>query len=307
MDVFLRVGMPLCAELFPPRSPEAERFSRRMFQAAAVLLPLDLGLAAWLHVGLRDGLAGTVAGALTLAAVHFYCRWRRIHRLAEASEMATWAVIFTWALSVLIQLAGRAPMPLADRPLAALDGSMHFSAAALVSFVARLPLVQAILALIYAALGPLILAALLLPPLCGRSDASRRFIVGVFFAGIVTAVLFALLPAVGPWTVEAIAPSAEQARITSYMAALRSPGALALRMDDAGIVSFPSFHVLLAVLIATALGELRWLRIPAWLLAALVVLSTLTTGWHYLTDVLGGLALAALTVFVSRKLVGRLC
>ena len=49
-------------------------------------------------------------------------------------------------------------------------------------------------------------------------------------------------------------------------------------MNDAGIVAFPSFHVLLAILTAVALSAIRWLRIPVWALALLVGISTLTTG-----------------------------
>src|SRR5262249_55436 len=56
----------------------------------------------------------------------------------------------------------------------------------------------------------------------------------------------------------------------------------------------------LAVLAAAALWPVRYLRWPAAVLAALIVVSTVTTGWHYVSDVLGGLALAALSLAVAR-------
>ena len=59
------------------------------------------------------------------------------------------------------------------------------------------------------------------------------------------------------------------------------------------IVSFPSFHVALALLSAVYLSTFRRLRVTNWILAGLITISTVTTGWHYGIDVLGGIALAA--------------
>jgi membrane-associated phospholipid phosphatase len=80
------------------------------------------------------------------------------------------------------------------------------------------------------------------------------------------------------------------------------PGPVTLDMEDAGIVAFPSFHVLLAILTAVALSAIRWLRAPAWAMAVLVGLSTLTTGWHYLVDVIGGIVLAIVSVGAAKLL-----
>jgi membrane-associated phospholipid phosphatase len=73
-----------------------------------------------------------------------------------------------------------------------------------------------------------------------------------------------------------------------------------LDLNESGIVCFPSFHALLAVVSCVALGSIRPLRIPAAIVAGCVVLSTLTTGWHYLVDVIGGLLLAALSIAAAR-------
>ena len=64
-------------------------------------------------------------------------------------------------------------------------------------------------------------------------------------------------------------------------------------------MSFPSFHVALAILAAIALSSIRRLRIWVWGLTALICVSTLTTGWHYAIDVLGGLVLAPISLLVA--------
>jgi hypothetical protein len=52
-----------------------------------------------------------------------------------------------------------------------------------------------------------------------------------------------------------------------------------------GIVCFPSFHVIWAVLSGWSLWSIKPLRILGAELASLVVV---TTGWHYVCDVLAG-------------------
>lgn len=52
-----------------------------------------------------------------------------------------------------------------------------------------------------------------------------------------------------------------------------------------------------------ALNTVRPSCTIAWTLAILVAVSTLTTGWHYLTDVLGGLVLTVIAAATARVLV----
>ena len=51
---------------------------------------------------------------------------------------------------------------------------------------------------------------------------------------------------------------------------------------------------------AAALWGFRPIRIPAAILSVLIILSTLTTGWHYFSDVLGGIVVAAISMAVAR-------
>lgn len=70
---------------------------------------------------------------------------------------------------------------------------------------------------------------------------------------------------------------------------------------------FPSLHVALAWLAALAVAaEHRWCRVPVFLWAGLISLSTITTKQHYCADVLGGLALAAICQALTHHLLARL-
>lgn len=63
---------------------------------------------------------------------------------------------------------------------------------------------------------------------------------------------------------------------------------------------FPSFHVIWAVLSARALWGFRYLPVPVTMLAALISISTMTTGWHYFADVLGGLMIAWISILAAK-------
>jgi hypothetical protein len=76
--------------------------------------------------------------------------------------------------------------------------------------------------------------------------------------------------------------------------ALKGDGRFVLHFREAeGIIACPSFHTTLAILAALALRSVPYLRWPAALLASLIVVSTVTTGWHYISDVLAGALVTA--------------
>ena len=280
----------------------ARRFNLMMAAFALLLTAFDLVVARLAHVGTKDYFFGAFYSLALLAGARWYCRWRGLARLVDASELGIWAVVFTNVLSVVIQLAGRSPRPLVDGELAHLDVRMHFATAAAVAIAGRLPALRIPLALAYALTGPLILVAVLLPALLGCAHASRRYVLGIVLAAILTAAAFSIWPAAGPWTSEGYPPAREQAAVTAYLLQLKSTKPVELDMEDAGIVAFPSFHVLLAILTAAALSAIRWLRAPAWALSVLVGISTITTGWHYLVDVIGGIILSVISLAAARLL-----
>jgi membrane-associated phospholipid phosphatase len=70
--------------------------------------------------------------------------------------------------------------------------------------------------------------------------------------------------------------------------------------QGAGIICFPSFHVIWAILCAAALWGFRPLRIPIALLSGTIVVSTMTTGWHYFSDVLAGVVIAVLAIAIAK-------
>ena len=273
----------------------ATPFNFTMGALLAVLLLADIVLARAVHLSGWSVYLDIWFGLLLISVCWFYCLLRPLPRLIDAVEVSLWACLLNNALSALILIAGRTPRPLVDRGLCMIDGKMHFSTEYFVHLAAYAPVAQIILAVSYPLLGPMVIVALLALPFFGYTHAARRFVLATTLAVRFTAALFALWPAAGPWITENITPSKDQINVTAHLIRLKSSAPLDVDLKDAAIVSFPSFHVALAILTAVALGSFRRLRIWMWILTVMICISTITTGWHYGIDVLGGLAVAALS------------
>ena len=81
---------------------------------------------------------------------------------------------------------------------------------------------------------------------------------------------------------------------------LQASGWYVFDSATAGLIALPSFHTVLAVLTGVALWAVPYVRWFGAALAALIVISTVTTGWHYVSDVLAGLALTLVAVAAAR-------
>jgi hypothetical protein len=74
------------------------------------------------------------------------------------------------------------------------------------------------------------------------------------------------------------------------------PGLISPR-EAKGLIGFPSYHAVLALLVIWFSWRLRLLRWPAILLNLAVLLATPIQGGHHLVDVLGAFPVAALALF----------
>lgn len=212
------------------------------------------------------------------------------------------ALVFNFALNLPILLAARigSVFPLQDDHLAWLDQRMGIAIPAIQAW-ASVHLLGRLANASYGQLQHLMEAAILLPVLAGRATSSQRFLRSSLIAFAVGLPFFALLPAVGPWYGYHSLAAPSQLDCHALLLALRRPDAFELH-EQAGIVCFPSFHVVWALLCVQALWTFRALRIPAVTLAGLILLSTLTTGEHYAMDVFGGILLAWFSGYLGNRL-----
>lgn len=112
--------------------------------------------------------------------------------------------------------------------------------------------------------------------------------------------MFLLYPAIGPWFIYHMKPDFNQQFVESGILTFRASGGTGFL--PVGVIACPSFHVIIVLLNAWALWNIKWLRVPAALLSASIVVSTLTTASHYLIDVIMGFAVALVSIALVHRL-----
>ena len=147
----------------------------------------------------------------------------------------------------------------------------------------------------------------------GRTRALRTFVLSFALAAFVTVLVSAFVPAVEMWVHLGLHP-ADFLNIPSTGADHRAAVLRALRygtdrsvaLDNIeGIITFPSFHSVVAVLVAACLWPIRILRWPALALDVLMLAATPIYGGHYLVDVMAGTAVAVASLASARLVCAR--
>ena len=200
----------------------------------------------------------------------------------------------TIAAAAVSMVALRSGAPMVDSALEATDSALGLSARSVVAWVAtwRIPLDS--LRTLYNSAFPEIAGSVLLLSLLGRRFEVWRLCF-LYLATLLSCALISFaVPAYGsfvhatPETIRALPPGAG----TFWWDGLnscRSAKVAVLAINDlGGVIAFPSFHTVIAMLTMQAWFWNRWFRIPviAWNLA--VLFTTLPIGGHYFVDLIAG-------------------
>lgn len=300
---FARVSIPSRAQVLSvfTRKPG---FHQQMAYASAILLTLTFAGCRIMSIRLDEPfnalIAITIAIVATLPLPLYWHEKGKLH-LREAAFTISWALLVVACIPFLVAIAGRlgARFPLQDLHFAQLDQSLGINVPKIMAFAERLGVAYPINRT-YMLLSPFAAFAFLLPALTGKPLPARRFVTSNLISFAIGLPLFVIFPAAGPWSGYHFPPGIDRFACEAGLLQLREAGPYIFH--PAGVVCFPSFHVIWAALAAHSLWEFRWLRIPAAVLAGLIVVSTMTLGWHYFVDVFAGLAVASAAIILSRLL-----
>jgi membrane-associated phospholipid phosphatase len=114
-------------------------------------------------------------------------------------------------------------------------------------------------------------------------------------------VIFALVPAASPFAYRGYTPVFDQTRFLQQFSGVYGGATTVVHGDAAeGLVSFPSFHVAGAMIVTWALRRSAVWRAVLIPLNVTLAASTLLSGLHYATDLLGSLAMCAFGVWSWR-------
>ena len=227
---------------------------------------------------------------------------RKAYARRDAALTLPWAFILMMLLPVAAVLSAQLQFPLRDALFVKFDLALGLNDPAIVAWCTRHSLVGNVLDQAYSLLTPLLVCAIFLPALLGKAEAAQRFVLANMIAFLGSFPLFALIPAVGPWYGFHF-PANEPQLVDEAATVALHMGAPVAAM--AGILCFPSFHVIWAALSAFALSSVKPLKMVAAATAFLVVVSTVTTGWHYAADLGAGLIIAGLSWLLADVLIRR--
>lgn len=268
---------------------------RFQWMMAGIVLT-GFALCYWADPVVTSGPMKALPSLIPLGKAAGYLGWAGYKRLCDLISVLLWAVVVTILSGPIIQIAGSTSFPLVD------DRLKQFDVVSTGEIVRWLQAHRAwwwISATAYWSMLPLLIAGMILPAIFRQRLAAYRFILAGTLATFITASTFARFPAAGPWTVEHYQPTIAQQQVSSQLAKLKAHKAVG-RLETYAIISFPSFHTILAILCTFALSSIRWMRWLAVVLALGICVSTVTTGWHYGLDVIAGVVVALVCQGVAR-------
>ena len=248
---------------------------------------VGLTFTGWTTIGLTLGFLGAVAAIYGLT--------ERSARLAEVGNYAALWVAFSVVGTILTYLAATLDFPLRDGELGAIDAALGFHWVALFNFATAYWITKVVFSLAYNTMLPQIVFSIMYLAHTEQTDRNRDLLWTSMFALILTTIVSGLVPAVGPH-MEGQLPIWSKMLLT-----IRAGHETRFSLGSMqGIIAFPSFHTVLAVLLIYAHrppSRSFWLVL---VVNALMLMAVSPVGHHYLIDAISGASVALLAIAIVR-------
>jgi membrane-associated phospholipid phosphatase len=235
-------------------------------------------------------------GAILVAWLNFYFvpGAPREWFVAEVLFVAFVMVLLTNVVAPLQYGAVAMGTPYADPWLAAADAKLGVYVPALAVWTRAHPATSLLATLAYSTFLPqLVLTVFALSALRER-ERLWEFAFHFHVCLIVTIAALAVWPAVCVPAYYGFTSTIDTTRAIAQIRGFHDGTMTVVRFDDLdGLVSFPSFHVMGAILVTWAFRRRGWILIPLMVLNTGLVISTVITGEHYVVDVLAAVPLFA--------------
>jgi hypothetical protein len=282
---------------------------------ASVLILLD---AAWIYAGgFRVDVRSYAIIAALLSPLAFgavaYSTVRPDRRISATCTSFAFLLAFSPSCAVLSYLLSTVAGPRIDDLLASIDLQMGFHWVALMTLAAQHTTATALLRLCYVSVMPQIMLLVFWLGWSGRSSHLYGLCMAIAIGAIACVFVWALFPSFGAFSVFELPPTVATklglALDGNYgrdlIALLRNGPGFITPLELRGIVGFPSFHTVQALVImwyARKLPAARWIAIA---LNLAVLIATPIQGGHHLVDLLGGAGVAAGAIYFADGAVRR--
>lgn len=252
-----------------------------------------------------------LVAALVLAFVaHVYRERRAEHKIADGLDCSAQMIGFFAVGALFSYLLASLGFPLQDSVLYDVDRALGLDWMAYLKAVNQRPLLGLLFQLAYDSFIPQVLILIVTLSFTGRGSAARVMILAMILAGLVTILISGFFPAMAmfvhlnltPADFPHLSPSAAFVHVHD-MQALRAGAPFDLDLSKAqGIITFPSYHAALGLLMllgGLAHPVLRW---PVVALNLTMIAATPIDGGHYFVDVGAGLIIAGACYLLAHRL-----
>jgi PAP2 superfamily len=259
----------------------------------------NLDLAAYLKLALMS---------LALMAGSAFYRWKRDEPQLAAMLFGTgFLCAFSAGASVLnyflLTVVGK---PI-DKTLVEADRMLGFDWYKLMLAMVDHPYLNEAFFRIYNLVLPQMAVLLVALAWSGRADRVYRYCLAVAIGALVAIFIWAVMPSLGAKSLYTL-PLEVTSRLnlsvtTDYgrdlLRLLRDGPGYITPADLRGLIAFPSYHGVLAILLIWYALPLRWLRWPFLAINSVVLICTPEQGGHHLIDVLAAFPVAALSIYLA--------
>lgn len=238
---------------------------------------------------------------LTLAftALHAF----DLRRAALVAEFLALSLAISLVFTVLCYLAFGSSGALADKDLLAADRALGFNWLAGFKFVTAHPLLADVLRWLYDSLNLQALYVCVLLGLLEREQALREMFWLVFVTAVITNAIAVFVPAYGPFHVFGLS---SRGAFLPDMEHLKSGQDLTFVLSKmTGVISFPSYHTVLALSYAWCLRRTGAIGYFAAAINFVMLFSIPFFGGHYLVDIIAGAAVTAISLVVVKMCMAR--
>lgn len=251
--------------------------------------------------------------ALLAGGSWFYGAKRRDPRLSSALGGTAQLIMFSAVGAPLSYLAASFGLPLRDSLFDAADKALGFDWLGWLGWLDSHPTLFLIFRVVYFSLSIQLAIAVLCLAFTGRLAWLRMFLLAFMCAAVVTIAISILLPSQSTWNhygFTTVNPSsivpATQTFWPVFQGLRDGTYRQLLAAGAEGIITFPSLHAALAVILIAAIWPLPGLR---WLLLAVnavMLCATPIEGTHYFVDILAGVMVAALSFAIANAALRRI-
>jgi membrane-associated phospholipid phosphatase len=140
---------------------------------------------------------------------------------------------------------------------------------------------------------PFVLAAL------NARQALRVFLNAVLFSSFIGGMIYYFFPTIAPAGI-LHSPYFIQDQKNVGMHFYQLHHYLKITALNGGLIAFPSFHVVWAVLLTYATYQYKIIFYPLMVFNALLIVSTVVLGWHYGVDVIAGAIVAVMSIWFAK-------